>query len=286
MAKTAYLASPIDLAAGRDTELVATCAEAGAILVGLGYCVYRPAEAWRVPPEQAPDETVQAVNLDALEQADLLVALLPAGVPTIGVPMEIERAWQLDLPIVVISDVESYALTRRGITVIDQVPGGQLAGTVKLIEQTHSRFDPHAKPNRQIRLVVRGGHELPTRAYPDDAGIDLTTVTEYTIEPGRFVDVHTQVDAVQLPDGHWGMITGRSSALRRWKLHVPQAVIDPGWRGPLFVGVWNLGHEPVTVTPGMRLGQLIVLPNNPAAVVQVQKVDDAPRGLSGFGSTG
>lgn len=137
-----------------------------------------------------------------------------------------------------------------------------------------------------IRLVLADGTQAPTRAYPDDAGVDLTTARETIIEPGQYVDIHTQVEATELPTGYWGLITGRSSALRKWRLHIPMAIIDPGWRGPLFVGVWNLGGNPVTVRPGDRLGQLILIPNNPAAIEIVQAVSDHPRGLKGFGSSG
>lgn len=137
-----------------------------------------------------------------------------------------------------------------------------------------------------IRLVITDGAQAPARAYHDDAGIDLTTAKETVIDPGQYVDIHTQVEGTQLPPGYWGLITGRSSALRKWRLHIPMAIIDPGWRGPLFVGVWNLGGNPVTVKPGDRLGQLILIPNNPAAIEIVQAVSDHPRGLKGFGSSG
>jgi dUTP pyrophosphatase len=138
-----------------------------------------------------------------------------------------------------------------------------------------------------LRVVLTAADAAaPTRAYADDAGIDLYTAKDTTIEPGDFVDIHTTVEKVQLPDGYWGMITGRSSTLRTYRLHVPQAVIDPGWRGPLFVGAWNLGGNPVHIKAGQRIGQLILIPNNPAAVRVVDMVDAAPRGESGFGSSG
>lgn len=137
-----------------------------------------------------------------------------------------------------------------------------------------------------IRLVIAEDAQPPARAYPDDAGLDLTTAAELTIQPGEFKDIRTQVLASQLPTGYWGMIVGRSSALRKWRLYIPHAVIDPGWRGPLFVGVWNLGGNPVTIKPGDRVGQLILIPNNPAPVQIVTTVDDHARGLNGFGSSG
>lgn len=137
-----------------------------------------------------------------------------------------------------------------------------------------------------IRVVLAEGAEPPRRAYTDDAGLDLTTAHEITIQPGEYKDVRTQVTGTQLPTGYHAQIVGRSSALRKWRLHIPQAIIDPGWRGPLFVGVWNLGGNPVTLKPGDRVGQLILIPNNPAPVQVVTQVDDHARGLKGFGSSG
>lgn len=288
MDATAYLARPVDQAHHRSQELDRVCAFICTVLTGHGYRVYRPANAWQVPATTPPNGVVEDVNGLALRSSDLLVAYLPAEVPTIGVPMEIQRALSLAIPVIAICDAPSYALARPGLHVINGVFDGQLADILaKIADRINAaRCVRLAGQDERIRLVVRGGHELPSRTYPDDAGLDLTTVKEYVIEPGHFVDIHTQVDAVQLPAGYWGMITGRSSTLRRHKLHVPLAVIDPGWRGPLFIGVWNLGTEPRRVEPGDRLGQLILLPCNPAQVLAVDAVADAPRGTAGFGSSG
>lgn len=286
MSRVAYLARPIDQAHHVGPELARMVENIRTVLVGRGYCVYSPADAWRAPAGVAPLPAVEIVNRGALHQADLVVAYLPSGVPSIGVPMEIEQAINLDRPVIAIVDTPSYALQRPGIWQIDGVLGDQLSDVLTVVEVAREMRAQRDPDQGAVKLVIRDGHELPKRAYPDDAGIDLTTVKDYVIHPGQFVDVHTQVDHVQLPPGYWGLITGRSSTLRRHKLHVPMAVIDPGWRGPLFIGVWNLGSEPVSVQPGDRLGQMILLPCNPAEVVSVDKVDDAARGLAGFGSTG
>lgn len=161
---------------------------------------------------------------------------------------------------------------------------GQLVRAVYQKVMANNRYGP--RDMDPVRLVIADGAQPPNRAYDDDAGIDLTTAREIIIEPGQYVDIPTQVEGTQLPLGYWAMITGRSSALRKWRLHIPVAIIDPGWRGPLFVGVWNLGGNPVTVKPGDRLGQLILIPNNPAPVQVVTQVDEHPRGLNGFGSSG
>lgn len=280
--KMAYLAQPIDQAYDR-TLWAGEIHKASDHLTRVGYHVYRPARAWRAIPGQM-DPRVETVNDNALAQADLLVAFLPTGVPSIGVPMEIARARQLNIPCLVIGGAApgSFSLHREGITTLETING--LGDAVKQIESLW----PDRSPNRgnAIRLVVAPDTPMPNRSYPDDAGIDLTTLENVTIRPGQFVDVRTQVQETELPRGYWGMIVGRSSTLRKHGLHVPTAVIDPGWRGQLYVGVWNLTGQAKTIQAGDRLGQLILVTNHPLPVVPVETVSETDRGTNGFGSTG
>jgi dUTP pyrophosphatase len=70
--------------------------------------------------------------------------------------------------------------------------------------------------------------QMPTQAHLGDAGMDLYVSEAVRIEPGVFVDVECGI-RVQLPDGYWARITGRSSTLRRRGLLVSEAVIDGGY---------------------------------------------------------
>jgi len=127
----------------------------------------------------------------------------------------------------------------------------------------------------------------PTKAYTDDAGFDLYCDGEMTIPPHSFVDVPLGI-AIKVPEGTWGLLTGRSSTLRKHGLMVAQGVIDCGYTGPLFAGVWNMTDQPVKVEHGMRLVQYILM-TNASLDVDAQQVDELPktdRGASGFGSSG
>ncbi len=277
MSRVAYLAHPIDQDNGGEAK--AGVAFATRALLSAGYNVYDPS-GWVGCGDGDP--RIEMLNQQALGMADLVVAVLPAGIPTIGTPMEIADALHLGKPVIVLSDVEvSYALKRPGIYWAKSI--GDLEIFLALEEILVRANDTSVEP---IRVVLTPNTDLPRRAYPDDAGVDLTLAQDYMIEPGHFIDAHTTVEAVQLPNGYWGMIIGRSSTLRKHRLHVPQAVIDPGWRGPLYVGVWNLGLNPVKVLAGDRIGQLILIPNHPVSLVAVDQVAPAPRGTNGFGSTG
>lgn len=127
----------------------------------------------------------------------------------------------------------------------------------------------------------------PTKAYNDDAGFDLYCDAEMVIEPSTFVDIPLGV-AIKVPEGTWGLLTARSSTLRKYGLMVAQGVIDCGYTGPLFAGVWNMTDQPVKIEPGMRLVQYILM-TNASLDVQAQEVAELPktdRGASGFGSSG
>lgn len=125
---------------------------------------------------------------------------------------------------------------------------------------------------------------LPTRAHPDDAGLDLYALGETILEPGQGGLVPTGV-AVALPAGHVGLVCDRSSMARRG-LKVAGGVIDAGYRGDLGVVLWNLSAQAQRVGPGERVAQLLVIPISTPAPVETTDLGDTARGAKGFGSTG
>jgi dUTP pyrophosphatase len=136
-----------------------------------------------------------------------------------------------------------------------------------------------------IHVLFTGDGPLPIRAYPGDAGGDLTCTENVWVDPGQVVDVATGL-AMQLPDGWWGWITARSSTLRRRGLRIEAGIIDNGFRGPLFVCVHNVSPVPVQVCHGDRLAQLILLPLAAWSPQRVEQLSDSDRGTNGFGSSG
>ena len=64
------------------------------------------------------------------------------------------------------------------------------------------------------------------RVHQGDAGLDLYCTTEaIVVPPGGFVDIPLGV-SVEIPEGYWAMLTGRSSTLRKRGLLVNQGVIS------------------------------------------------------------
>lgn len=137
---------------------------------------------------------------------------------------------------------------------------------------------------------------LPTRSYEGDAGFDLycdCIDDEYfdddyvVVNPGRFADIPVGV-AVGLPTGYWARLIGRSSTMRRRGLLVAEGVIDNGYIGPLYVGVWNLKDKAVKVMHGERIAQLILHTNDNAAFEPTwsEALRSTARGANGMGSSG
>lgn len=138
-----------------------------------------------------------------------------------------------------------------------------------------------------VQVVLEHEHaHLPTRGYPGDAGVDLYTSETTVVPPGQFRDVPTGI-RLGLPEGYWARITGRSSTLRKRGLMVAEGVIDNGYTGPIFAGVWNLSDYFVEIAVGDRLAQLILHRIEPLPfeeAVGIVSVDG--RGSNGFGSSG
>lgn len=133
----------------------------------------------------------------------------------------------------------------------------------------------------------QAGHQvtIPTKAHAGDAGWDLYVAEDTRVRAGEFVDVPCGVGCA-LPTGTWGLLTGRSSTLRNRGLLVHQGVIDEGYRGELFAGVFNLTREDVLVEAGARIAQLIVVPMHAHAGVFVDQLRPGEREARGFGSSG
>lgn len=105
-------------------------------------------------------------------------------------------------------------------------------------------------------LPGEGNPQVPTKAYLGDAGWDLYVSRDVVVPAYSFVDVHTDI-AIAMPEGVWGRITGRSSTLRKYRLLVNEGIIDNGYRGELFIGVFNLANHDRFIPVGTRIAQIL-----------------------------
>ena len=148
--------------------------------------------------------------------------------------------------------------------------------------------DGASRPTLAIKRLHPGAR-LP--AYQSDAaaGMDLHACIDQpmVIEPGAIALIDIGI-AVALPPGHEGQVRPRSGLASRHGITLPNApgTIDQDYRGPIKVPLINLGGEPFTIEPGMRIAQMVVAPVTHCEPVEVDELDATARGQGGFGSTG
>jgi len=146
----------------------------------------------------------------------------------------------------------------------------------------------------EVRVMrLPHGYDLPLPAYQTAhaAGADLLAAVPddapLTIEPGSRALVPTGI-AIALPVGTEAQVRPRSGLAVKHGLTVLNApgTIDADYRGEVQVLLVNHGGDPVVITRGMRIAQMIIAPILQLALREVGSLDETARGAGGFGSTG
>ena len=145
------------------------------------------------------------------------------------------------------------------------------------------------RPVVQVRrLPHHDGLPLPTRQTAGSAGYDVHSAeVDFTIAPLERRLVRTGL-ALAIPPGYEAQVRPRSGLALKYGLTLPNtpATIDSDYRGELMVAMINLGTEPVAVTRGMRIAQLVFQRVERVELLEVAELPPSERGQGGFGSTG
>lgn len=130
-------------------------------------------------------------------------------------------------------------------------------------------LDPEAMQPSSIDLRV--GHQFRVFAnsrypyidvrQPLDQLTELVEASEdepFILHPGEFV-LGSTLETVTLPDDLVARLEGKSSLGRLGLLiHSTAGFVDAGWSGQLTLELSNVANLPITIYPGMRIGQLCV----------------------------
>ncbi|MEX2274951.1 MAG: dCTP deaminase [Actinomycetota bacterium] len=111
---------------------------------------------------------------------------------------------------------------------------------------------------------------------------DLTELVEveqgepFILHPGEFV-LGSTAERVALPDDLVARLEGKSSLGRLGLLiHSTAGYVDPGWDGYLTLELSNVANLPITIYPGMKIGQI--------SFFQLTTAAESPYGSSAAGS--
>ena len=91
-----------------------------------------------------------------------------------------------------------------------------------------------------------------------------------------------------IPEGFEVQIRARSGLSFKHGITMVNGVgtIDADYRGEIGVLLINLGQEPFTIEPGMRIAQMVLARYEQIDWQEVDDIGETERGEGGFGSTG
>jgi dCTP deaminase len=148
-------------------------------------------------------------------------------------------------------------------------------------------FDPECVQPSSVDLHVDAGFRTFHNARypfidvkrPMDDLTELVQVGEgeaFILHPGEFVLGSTR-ERIVLPDDLVARLEGKSSLGRLGLLiHSTAGYVDPGWDGYLTLELSNVANLPITIYPGMKIGQI--------SFFRLTSSADAPYGSKATGS--
>lgn len=136
---------------------------------------------------------------------------------------------------------------------------------------------------------LRGSADLPAYQTAGSAAADVSACLDEPVilQPGERSVIPTGF-ALSVPVGYEAQIRARSGLASRHGICMANGIgtIDSDYRGEVGVIVINLGQEPFTIEPGMRIAQMAVVACEQASWDEVDELDETERGSGGYGSTG
>jgi dUTP pyrophosphatase len=140
-----------------------------------------------------------------------------------------------------------------------------------------------------VPLQAENDELLPTYATEGASGADVRAHIQQplVIAPGQISIVPTGIK-VAIPRGYEIQVRPRSGLAAKHGVTVlnTPGTVDADYRGEIKVILINCGAEPFTVTPGMRIAQLVFAPVVQAEFIRQEELTATTRGEGGFGHTG
>lgn len=132
----------------------------------------------------------------------------------------------------------------------------------------------------------------PCRGHANDAGIDFFVPNDFepvVLAPHESINIPSGIKAA-IPSGYALIAFNKSGVAVKKGLDVGASVIDESYQGELHLHMTNTTNDYVTINPGEKIVQFILLPVNYEMPEEVSEdslfTEKSERGEGGFGSTG
>lgn len=145
----------------------------------------------------------------------------------------------------------------------------------------------------QVKVIdPRLGSEWPMPDYATEgsAGMDLRACIDapLSLAPGEVTLIPSGM-AIYLEDPSLAaVLLPRSGLGHKQGLVLGNLVglIDSDYQGEVKISCWNRGDQVITLEPGQRIAQLVVVPVVQVSLERVEEFKPTERGAGGIGHTG
>ncbi len=148
--------------------------------------------------------------------------------------------------------------------------------------------------NKSLRFAKVRPVKNPQRGTPGSAGIDFFVPDDYpeslcSVDPGGRYLIPSGIKA-NIPNGYALIAMNKSGVSLKKDLIVGACVVDSDYQGEIHLHLINTGKYTVTISPGEKLVQFLLIPVSHAnfLITTEEKLyfKTTTRGDGGFGSTG
>ncbi len=117
--------------------------------------------------------------------------------------------------------------------------------------------------------------KTPTRGTQGSAGIDFYVPNDYPdslcrVEPGERYFIPSGIHA-DVPDGYALIAMNKSGVALKKDLMVGACVVDSDYQGEIHLHLVNVGQHTVSINPGDKLVQFLLMPVSHCEVEEVLK---------------
>jgi dUTP pyrophosphatase len=141
----------------------------------------------------------------------------------------------------------------------------------------------------KVRIINKSKNQLPAYSTEWSSGLDLRANIEepLMLKPLERTLIPTGL-FIELPEGFEAQVRPRSGLTLKKGITVlnTPGTIDADYRGEIGVIAINLSNEPVEITSGERICQMVISRVEKVELEEVDQINETPRNDGGFGHTG
>ena len=141
----------------------------------------------------------------------------------------------------------------------------------------------------KVKIINKSNNPLPSYSTEWSSGMDLRANLKESITLNALERTLVPTGLyIELPEGYEAQIRPRSGLALKKGLSVlnTPGTIDADYRGEIGIILVNLSNEPVEITPGERICQMVISSFEHVELNEVEEINETPRAAGGFGHTG